>query len=88
MVRHFWSLMRVGWWAQLTPREYLETALRPVAGSGRAVEAKNAVRGGGVVFDVRASLGNWPHMQCSASAPVGVSVWPGSPLACHAWVMD
>jgi hypothetical protein len=30
--------------AQLTPREYLETALRPVPGSGRAVEAKNAVR--------------------------------------------
>ncbi|KAK9825847.1 hypothetical protein WJX81_003554 [Elliptochloris bilobata] len=29
---------------QLTPREYLETALRPVAGSGRAVEAKNAIR--------------------------------------------
>lgn len=39
--------MHVGWRAQLTPREYLETALRPVAGSGRAVEAKNAVRGEG-----------------------------------------
>ena len=29
---------------QVTPRDYLETALQPLAGSGRAVEAKNQVR--------------------------------------------
>ena len=29
---------------QITPREYLETALKSVHGEGRAVEAKNAVR--------------------------------------------
>ena len=33
-------------WAgtQITPREYLETALRPLSGSGPSVEAKNQVR--------------------------------------------
>lgn len=30
---------------QVTPRDYLETALQPLPGSGRAVEAKNQVRG-------------------------------------------
>ena len=29
--------------AQLTPGEYLETALQPVRGTGRSVDAKNAV---------------------------------------------
>ena len=28
---------------QVTPGEYLETALQPVRGAGRSVEAKNAV---------------------------------------------
>ena len=28
---------------QVTPGEYLETALQPVKGAGRSVEAKNAV---------------------------------------------
>ena len=31
--------------AQLTPGEYLETALQPVRGTGRSVDAKNAVCG-------------------------------------------
>ena len=35
----------MGCWLQITPREYLETALMPVAGSGAAVGAKNLVRG-------------------------------------------
>lgn len=29
---------------QVTPRDYLETALQPLQGTGRAVEAKNQVR--------------------------------------------
>ena len=29
---------------QITPGEYLETALKPIHGTGRSVEAKNAVR--------------------------------------------
>ncbi len=32
------------WPPQVTPRDYLETALQPLQGTGRAVEAKNQVR--------------------------------------------
>jgi hypothetical protein len=32
---------------KVTPRDYLETALQPLPGTGRAVEAKNQVRGPG-----------------------------------------
>lgn len=31
-------------WLQVSPREYLETALSPTPGAGPAVEAKNQVR--------------------------------------------
>ena len=31
------------WLVQVSPGEYLETALQPVKGVGRSVEAKNAV---------------------------------------------
>jgi hypothetical protein len=44
-------LLYMYWWCvllllllQVSPREYLETALSPSAGAGAAVEAKNQVR--------------------------------------------
>ena len=43
---------------QLTPREYLEIALQPLAGSGRAVEAKNSIRA-----SIKALF---PHRDCFA----------------------
>lgn len=40
---------------KITPRDYLEIALRPVQGSGRDIAAKNEVRCGLVLL----TRGNW-----------------------------
>ena len=59
---------------QVTPRDYLETALQPLAGSGRAVEAKNQV-GDWVGGWVDGWMGGWVSVAAAvAAAAAAVSV--------------
>ncbi|EFJ51125.1 hypothetical protein VOLCADRAFT_57349 [Volvox carteri f. nagariensis] len=44
LLRDFYLQLEEEGGRKITPREYLETALRPVPGTGPAVSAKNAIR--------------------------------------------